>query len=36
MTADQNETKIRKVFICGRIENGQVDCGKNWNSDEVF
>lgn len=36
MTADQSETKIRKVYICGRIENGQVSCGKNWNSDEIY
>jgi hypothetical protein len=35
MTTDTSETKIRKVYICGRVERGQVACGNNWFSDKL-
>lgn len=35
MTADTEDTMLRKVFICGRVEDGAPKCGNYWFSDEV-
>ena len=35
MTADAEDTMLRKVFICGRVEDGNPKCGNYWFSDEV-
>lgn len=30
ITADAEDTMLRKVFICGRLENGMPGCGYYW------
>jgi hypothetical protein len=37
ITSDQNDTKILKVYVCARIdEGGQPMCGFTWTSDDHF
>lgn len=36
MTADAEDTMLRKVYICGRVEEGAPKCGAHWFSDDAL